>query len=338
MVGDIMKVIKKRKKRRLRLKTKVKRFLIYFIFFIFLISFTIKESIKIYKDFKYQETYEYKLIQVGYTKKEANILIDKLDNKKLDTIVTEEKTNEHYTKILTQKYFITKNFDTYVEYKTYHESTSYEDVIAIVNVNANKGWYNVTYPTNLKDQYLMIVNKFYYLEKNFKRDDLQSVNLAYAYANNSSAQIVIENFANMRTDIETELGVHLMVNSSYRSYEDQESIYNDFKNISLKYADSYAARPGHSEHQTGLAIDITSLEHPYINDTANSFDQSAEYEWLKNNCHKYGFILRYPKGKEHITGYNTESWHFRYVGIDVATKIYQENITFDEYYAYYIAK
>ena len=78
-----MKQVRKLKKRkkRLRLKTSVKRFLIYFIFFIFLISFTIKESIKIYKDFKYQETYEYKLIQVGYTKKEANILIDKLDNK-----------------------------------------------------------------------------------------------------------------------------------------------------------------------------------------------------------------------------------------------------------------
>ena len=332
-----MKKVKKRRKR-LRLKTSVKRFLIYFTFLLCLGIYTIKESYAIYEDFKYQETYEYKLLQMGYTKKQSDILTSKLNNKRLDKILTEEKVNEHYTKILNQKYYLDKNFETYVEYKTYHESTSYEDVIAIVNVNANKGWYNETYKTNIKDGYLMIVNKFYYLENTFVREDLQSVNLAYAYANNKAASIVIENFANMRTDVQNELGVRLMVNSSYRSYEDQEAIYNDFKNISLKYADSYAARPGHSEHQTGLAIDITSLEHPYINNTKDSFDQSKEYEWLKNNCHKYGFILRYPKGKEHITGYNTESWHFRYVGIDVATKIYNEGITFDEYYAYYIAK
>ncbi len=338
MVGDILKKIRKRKKRRLRLKTKVKRFLIYFIFFLSLFIYTIKESITIYKDFKYQETYEYKLIQLGYSKKESTTIINILPEDTINKILTEEEKNLHYYNIITQKYFLQKNFQSYVDYKTYHEKTSYEDVIAIVNVNAHHGWYNKIYQTNINDDFLMIVNKFYQLESSYERNDLQSINLAYAYANNSASTIVIENFKNMKTDIETELGIHLMVNSSYRSYNDQALIYNDFKNISLKYADSYAARPGHSEHQTGLAIDITSLEHPYINDSETSFDKSPEYEWLKNNCHKYGFILRYPKGKEHITGYNTESWHFRYVGIETATKIFQENITFDEYHAYYIAK
>lgn len=125
-----------------------------------------------------------------------------------------------------------------------------------------------------------------------------------------------------------------MVNSSYRSYKDQEEIYNDFKTVSLKYADSYAARPGHSEHQTALAIDITSLEHKQ----AEEFNESEEYAWLKDNCHRFGFILRYPEGKEYLTGYSNESWHFRYVGIDAATTIHNENITFDEYYAYYVEK
>ena len=332
-----MKKLKK-KKRRYRLRTEAKRFLIYATFILGLFIYTIKESFAIYEDFKYQETYEYKLIQIGYTKKEATTLIEHLQPTILDNILLEEEKNEYYYNIVTQKYYMEKNFKSYVDYKTYHETTSYEDVIAIVNVNAHHGWYNKTFNTNTKDGYTMLVNKFYKLDASYKREDLQSVSLAYAYANNSAANIVIENFANMRTDAETELGVHLMVNSSYRSYQDQEAIYNDFKNISLKYADSYAARPGHSEHQTGLSIDLTSLEHPYINNTENSFDKSPEYEWLKNNCHKYGFILRYPKGKEHITGYNTESWHFRYVGIETATKIYQEGLTLDEYYAYYIAK
>ena len=332
-----MKQVKKRRRVRYRLKTKVKRFLIYAIFIIGLFIYTVKESFAIYQDFKYQETYEYKLIQKGYSKTEATALIKYLKPKILDNILLDEEKNEYYYNIVTQKYYIEKNFQSYVDYKTYHVSTEYDDVIAIVNVNAHHGWYNKIYNTNIEDGHLMLVNKFYKLDSTYKREDLESINLAYAYAGQSAAPIVIENFKNMRTDVETELGVHLMVNSSFRSYQDQEAVYNDFKNISLKYADAYAARPGHSEHQTGLAIDITSLEHPYISNKETSFDKSAEYEWLKNNCHKYGFILRYPKEKEHITGYNTESWHFRYVGIEAATKMYNENLTLDEYYAFYIA-
>ncbi len=327
---------KRKKKKRLRLKSSFKRFLIYLAFAIYLISYTIKGSHAIYEEFKYKETYEYKLIEIEYPKEEAIYLSKHLSNEILDELLT-KKYSESYYKILNQKYYIEKNFERYVEYKEYHEKTSYEDTIAIVNVNASAGWYNETYKTNTKDNYLTIVNKFYYLDESYKRDDIKPISLQMAYANQSASEIVIENFKNMRTDIEQQLGVHLMVNSSYRSYKDQKAIYDDFKKISLKYADSYAARPGHSEHQTGLSIDITSLEHPYINNTENSFDQSEEYEWLKNNCHKYGFILRYPKDKEHITGYNTESWHFRYVGVEVATQIYKEKITFDEYYAYYIA-
>ena len=299
--------------------------------------YTIKESIKLYEEFEYQKTYEYKIEQIGYSKEETTKLIEILPEEKLNFILDNEY-NEIYYNIVTQKYYLEKNFDKYIEYKTYHEDTSYEDTIAIVNVHANVGWYNETYPTNIEDDYLVLVNKFYYLPDDYERDDIESISLQYSYDNNKASSIVIENFKIMKQDIENELGVHLMVNSSYRPYKDQEEIYNEYKKKSLKYADSYAARPGHSEHQTGLSIDLTSLEHPYINDSENSFDKSEEYEWLKNNCHKYGFILRYPEGKDYLTGYNTESWHFRYVGEKVATQIFQEGITFDEYYAYYIEK
>ena len=324
---------RKKRKKRLRLKPKVARFLIYFIFFIIMGIYTINESRKIIADFKYRETYEYKITEKGYKLEEAKKLIEILSDEKLNYILDNEY-NEMYYNIVSQKYYLNKNFEKYIQYKEYHEDTSYEDVIAIVNVHANAGWYNESYETNINDGFLIIVNKFYHLDKSYERTDLQNINLAYAYANNSAAEIVIEKFKQMRDDIEEEMNVHLMVNSSYRSYEDQEEIYNEFKKVSLKYADSYAARPGYSEHQTGLAIDITSLEHP----TANEFKESEEYKWLKENCHKYGFVLRYPEGKEHITGYNTESWHFRYVGEEAATQIYKENITFDEYYAYYIEK
>ncbi|HIS17436.1 MAG TPA: M15 family metallopeptidase [Candidatus Coprovivens excrementavium] len=324
---------RKKRKKRLRLKPKVARFLIYFIFFIIMGIYTINESRKIIADFKYRETYEYKITEKGYKLEEAKKLIEILPDEKLNYILDNEY-NEMYYNIVSQKYYLNKNFDKYIQYKEYHEDTSYEDVIAIVNVHANAGWYNKSYETNINDGFLIIVNKFYHLDKSYERTDLQNINLAYAYANNSAAEIVIKKFKQMRDDIEEEMNVHLMVNSSYRSYEDQEEIYNEFKKVSLKYADSYAARPGYSEHQTGLAIDITSLEHP----TANEFKESEEYKWLKENCHKYGFVLRYPEGKEHITGYSTESWHFRYIGEEAATQIYKENITFDEYYAYYIEK
>lgn len=325
--------VKKRRKKRLRLKSSFKRFLIYFAFFLIMLIYTINESIKIVEEFKYKETYEYKIMEVGYSKEEATKLIEKLPNEKLDQILT-KKYNENYYQIVNQKYYKEKNFDKYIEYKEYHEKTSFEDVIAIVNVHANAGWYNETFKTNTNDNYLMLVNKFNYLENDYERIDLQNVSLQYSYAGNKVASIVIENFENMRNEVEKELGVRLMINSSYRSYKSQKEIYNEYKKISLKYADSYAARPGFSEHQTGLAIDITSLEHK----TAKEFKESEEYAWLKENCYKYGFVLRYPENKEHITGYNTESWHFRYVGNKAAKIVHDENITFDEYYAFYIEK
>lgn len=325
---------KRKKKKRLRLKSSVKRFLIYFIFFFIMGIYTIKESFSVIEQIKYQDTYEYKIIQIGYPTKEAKKLVKVLPEKKLKLILEENEYEEKYYKIVTEKYYIPKNLDKYLEYLEYHDISSYKDLIAIVNVKANLGWYNETIPSNIDDGYMVLVNKFYYLPKDYERIDLQKASLMYSYDGNSAAKIVLEKFEEMREDVEKELGVRLMINSSYRSYKDQEEIYNSFKKVSLKYADSYAARPGHSEHQTGLAIDITSLE----NKTVDTFKKSAEYEWLKNNCHRYGFILRYPEGKEHITGYSTESWHFRYVGEKVAKKIFEEQITLDEYYAYYIAK
>ena len=126
--------------------------------------------------------------------------------------------------------------------------------------------------------------------------------------------------------------ITLIINSSYRSYKEQEEVYNMYlTNKGEEYADKYAARPGHSEHQTGLAIDLTTY-----GANGETFDQTDAFKWLENNAYKYGFILRYPKDKENITGYNYESWHYRYVGVETATKLKEENITYDEYYAYYI--
>ena len=207
-----------------------------------------------------------------------------------------------------------------------------ETIIAVVNVHANNEWYSVTYnaDTSLGDR--MLVNKFYMLPEDYEPEDLVKVPLSVAYANNSISQHVLDQYMEMHDDIKEAMGVNLMVNSSYRSFQDQLDTYNAFKMRGQAYADGYAARPGFSEHETGLALDITSLEHK----GQKAFSESEEYQWLKDNCYKYGFILRFPEDKSIITGYNNEPWHFRYVGYEVAKKIHDEDITLDEYYAFYI--
>lgn len=122
-------------------------------------------------------------------------------------------------------------------------------------------------------------------------------------------------------------GINLWVKSGFRSYATQKSLYNNYVARDGKAAaDRYSARPGHSEHQTGLAADF--------NEISDTFGDTAAGKWLSNNCWKYGFILRYPKGKESITGYMYESWHFRYIGdTDIAKQLYNNGnwIALEEY-------
>lgn len=119
--------------------------------------------------------------------------------------------------------------------------------------------------------------------------------------------------------------IQLTVFSAYRSYEYQESLYN-------KEDNSFVAAPGTSEHQTGTALDISNIN----TGLTIHFDETKESIWLQNNAYKYGFVQRYPKGKEHITGYPYESWHYRYVGVKIAKIIFEQNLTLEEYFYQYI--
>lgn len=124
----------------------------------------------------------------------------------------------------------------------------------------------------------------------------------------------------------------LVVRSGYRSYQMQDKLYKAYKAQDAN-ADTYSARPGHSEHQTGLAFDIGSVES--ARDFTISFGDTTEGEWLAQNAHKYGFIIRYPEGKTHITGYQYEPWHVRYVGVKIAQEILNKKITLEEYIGLY---
>lgn len=135
-----------------------------------------------------------------------------------------------------------------------------------------------------------------------------------------------EAYTRMKQDAASE-GMTLWIASGYRSYKYQNSLYTGYVKRSGKTAaDTYSARPGHSEHQSGYAFDLNS-----VND---SFANTKEGKWIADNCYKYGFIIRYPKGKDDETGYKYEPWHLRYVGLDLATKLYNagEWITMEDYF------
>ena len=118
--------------------------------------------------------------------------------------------------------------------------------------------------------------------------------------------------------------IKLWIASGYRSYSLQTSLYNNYVlKDGKEKADTYSARPGHSEHQTGLAMDLNIID--------SSFEGTPEAIWIASNCYKYGFIVRYPKGKENITGYKYEPWHVRYLGKDIAKKVYESGKTLEEY-------
>lgn len=127
-----------------------------------------------------------------------------------------------------------------------------------------------------------------------------------------------------------EEGITLTPYSGFRSYNYQASLYNRYVNMDgQEAADTYSARPGHSEHQTGLAFDIGGDDPTYY--TSTQLGVMEEGIWMAENAHRFGFILRYPRGKEHITGYQYEPWHFRYVGKEHAQNIYESGLTLDEY-------
>lgn len=124
-------------------------------------------------------------------------------------------------------------------------------------------------------------------------------------------------------------GITLLGVSGYRSYAIQNNLYNsNVKRQGKSHADRYSAQPGASEHQTGLAMDMLSTEYSSLNE---GFENTKAFKWLEDNAYKYGYILRYPKGKENITGYAYEPWHYRYVGIEVSEKITKNKLTLEEY-------
>ena len=275
-----------------------------------------------------RKTIEYKLGEVGYSDNEIEY-IKTLKEDEINTLLN-HKYNVNITKLMKEKKFIFANLDKYLDYIN-ENNGNLTDIVAKVNKKAYLGWYKSIADTDASKGELMLVNKFYKLSETYVPSDLVDVSLSYAYEGKQVSKMMYDSLTNM-LDAAKESGYNLVVSQGYRSYADQEEAYNDIEASSgVDYADKVAARPGHSEYQTGLSVVVKPL---YTE--GSDMENSPEHTWILENAYKYGFILRYPKDKENITGFSYDAWRLRYVGSNAARIIHNENITFDEYYEYYI--
>lgn len=157
-------------------------------------------------------------------------------------------------------------------------------------------------------QGILIVNKTYGLPEDY----------------NPGLDPEAESAFNTLSEAAANQGLDIYLSSGFRSYETQVRIYESYvDSYGKESADTFSARPGYSEHQTGLVIDVNTID--------DSFAGTPEAEWLAKHAHEYGFIIRYPKGKESITGYKYEPWHIRYLGVEKATEVYNSGLTLEEF-------
>lgn len=229
--------------------------------------------------------------------------------------------------------FYPERFQRYISYHINNPDCSIQEVLFKVNLGLDYRFYENVTTIEQPYELLVLVNKYNQLPAGFRQYNLVNMNQEHTYRDGKQyllAAVAYENYIKM-SDAAKKDGISIRVISAYRTEDYQRRLYNSkVRARGIDKADKYSARPGSSEHQTGLAIDISC--------TQATFEYTAEFKWLNKHAHEYGFILRYPKGKEWITGYSYEPWHFRYVGTDVARIIYEEGITFEEYYAKYISE
>ena len=286
----------------------------------------------IYKNLNYYELNDYtknvnKLIDKGYSKDDINNILKSASNESLKEFL-EKDYIENISKFLEVDYSILTNIDRYIEYQNKHNIDK-ELVVMYVNIGLDKEFYKDVSTTN-EFSYDILVNKYHAVSEDFIPENLVDVPSEYG-KNQKLNEEALKAFINMSQDCKANTNYKLLIRSGYRDFKEQEKTYNSYlKTYGKTYAENYVTHPGYSEHHTGLAIDIQA-------ESSNVFANSKESTWTYENAYKYGFILRYKKEYESITGIKYESWHFRYVGIEIAKYIYENPMTYEEYYVRFLS-
>lgn len=224
-------------------------------------------------------------------------------------------------------YFNYEYIDRYLNYKKENPKLNIKQVIIDVNIGIDEDYYTNTKESINLNTKEILVNKYNYLTEDYIPDNLEDINLDYARSGMKLVNYAKDAFEEMAKGAKDE-GYIIIAMSSYRSYKYQYNLYNRYvEQDGVEAADTYSGRPGFSEHQTGLAVDVYNGKEDYTN-----FEKTEEFIWMQDNAYKYGFILRFPEDKTKQTGYQYESWHYRYVGKEIAKYIKENNISFEEYY------
>lgn len=258
-------------------------------------------------------------------KKELTSYVGK-DINLLDGVKVSDNSKEEITPKVIGEYDKAKVGKYNLKYEVIDSSGNKAEYDFILNIISDP--YNYTFTTS-KGFSGKVVNGVTYIDGILIANKTYTLPSSYGSGLTSATQNA---FNKMKSDASKE-GFNLYIGSGYRSYWDQQYIYNNYvKRDGQAQADTYSARAGHSEHQSGLAFDVCETGTKAC--ISSGFDDTAPAKWMSDNCYKYGLILRYPKGKDSLTGYMYESWHFRYVGVNLATKLYNGGdwITVEEYY------
>lgn len=284
---------------------------------------------------------EYSLLQeLGYSAADQETLYSRFSPVEIEHIIDFHITKDKLFPYLQHPYFNLGRFEDYESNRDryalpHFASVNYTHTPISLLFDSNSSY--IEMPAPLKNTTLVLVNKQFYLAPEDVPENLifiGDLNLVVPgpLERNYMKQEAYDALKRFFQEAERH-GHTLFVLSAYRSFMRQQNIYEellleDERNIML------SAKPGHSEHQTGLSVDITSpsVDYRLIPD----FEHTPEGQFILNNAHKFGFIIRYPKNKEHITGYHYEPWHLRYVGIEVATFINQSGLTLEEFILYHV--
>lgn len=221
--------------------------------------------------------------------------------------------------------------DRYIAYKEKNPDLDDETIVVYVNIGLDNSFYTNVQDSPDKYTNTVLCNKYYFLGNDYVPKDLVEISSAYSSGGKKMTKEAAKAFEDMAKAAK-QAGYNVRAVSTYRSYDYQTNLYNNYASKDGKEkADTYSARAGYSEHQTGLAVDVDNVKTTYT-----KFGDTKEFIWMKENSYKYGFILRYTKETEFITGYMNEPWHYRYVGLEIAKYIHEHPMTYEEYYVRFI--
>ncbi len=287
-----------------------------------------KENIEAYMQINFQNEEDFTaktnaLLEKNYSPDEINDIFTYLSKANIQKLLEMDYVNlQDYLKISNLD---VSKIDAYKEYEQ-KNNTTINDAVTKVNLHLDEPFYENVETIEKPDDITVLVNKFHALDASYVPTDLTNVGTYSLQMRKEAAEELEQLIAKAALD-----NRELIPYSTYRSYDYQKRLYEGYLEIDPKETvDTYSARPGHSEHQTGLACDIRSS---ILNDRLTDSD----YEWMLQNSYEFGFIVRYPKGKSEVTGYMEEPWHIRYIGKEHAKKVHDLDITYDEYYDLYIA-